>query len=178
MTKVQMRSLRHLQDLLAGEGHKSKLKVMVPTISSTEEMKAKQKMMDEQEFTFEAPQNTIAMPTNASNNAPTNINISITKPAQHKLRELQHQKNDQLLRIAVKAGGCSGYQYEFFLDDKITAPHDMVTQNDVALLIDNVSAGFLNNAIIDFQKNLAGENFHIINPNATNSCGCGVSFSA
>lgn len=48
ITKVQMRSLLQLQDVLAGEGHKSKIKVMVPTIASVEEMTAMQKMMDDQ----------------------------------------------------------------------------------------------------------------------------------
>ncbi len=106
-------------------------------------------------------------------------NLSVTEQAKQKLRALHTQSPDKMLRIRVKAGGCSGYQYEFLLDDKDKASeNEHITHDDVTLLLDNVSAGFLNNAIIDYQKKLAGESFQIINPNATNSCGCGVSFSA
>ncbi len=130
--------------------------------------------MEDLEFVFEAPS---ASPD--SNKAESLANISVTEQAKQKLRALHQQNPDKMLRIRVKAGGCSGYQYEFLLDDKDKASKDdYITHDDIALLLDNVSAGFLTNAIVDYQKKIAGESFQIINPNAVNSCGCGVSFSA
>ena len=136
--------------------------------------------MEDLEFVFEATATPLAESTSHDSNKPQPVaNISITEQAKQKLRSLHQQSPDKMLRIRVKAGGCSGYQYEFLLDDKNKAvANEHITHDDVTLLLDNVSAGFLNNAIIDYQKKLAGESFQIINPNATNSCGCGVSFSA
>ncbi len=131
-------------------------------------------IMEEQEFTFESETD---FSTSVEPSADA-INLSLTVPAEKKLRHLFGTSPDKLLRLRVQAGGCSGYQYEFSLDDKQNAVEtEYVKQNDVSLLVDSASAGFLQNAIVDFQQNLAGENFQVINPNATNSCGCGVSFS-
>ncbi|MCH9845521.1 MAG: iron-sulfur cluster assembly accessory protein [Alphaproteobacteria bacterium] len=135
--------------------------------------------MEDLEFVFEAS----SVPSGAmvadSKKSGSVANLSITEQAKQKLRALHNQSPDKMLRIRVKAGGCSGYQYEFLLDDKDKASKDdYIEHDDVALLLDNISAGFLTNAIVDYQKKLAGESFQIINPNAVNSCGCGVSFSA
>ncbi len=80
------------------------------------------------------------------------------------------------LRIAVDGGGCSGFQYDIRFDDP--APDDLVLQqNGYKVLIDPVSLPFLENAVIDFTEELIGARFVIENPNATSSCGCGISFS-
>lgn len=84
------------------------------------------------------------------------------------------------LRVAVEGGGCSGFQYEIKLDDP--APSDLVLtgQGDLAaqkVLIDEVSLPLLAGAVIDFTEELIGARFVVQNPNATSSCGCGVSFS-
>ncbi len=81
------------------------------------------------------------------------------------------------LRVAVDGGGCSGFQYDIALADKIE-DDDMVLEKDGAkVLIDPVSLPFLSNAVIDFSAELIGARFVIENPNATSSCGCGTSFS-
>ncbi|MBV8976083.1 MAG: iron-sulfur cluster insertion protein ErpA [Alphaproteobacteria bacterium] len=81
------------------------------------------------------------------------------------------------LRVAVTGGGCSGFQYNFAIDD---APmdDDLVVERDGAVvLIDPVSLDFLKGAEIDFVDDLIGQSFKVNNPNATASCGCGTSFS-
>jgi iron-sulfur cluster insertion protein len=82
----------------------------------------------------------------------------------------------QALRVAVDGGGCSGFQYDIRLDDP--APDDVVLEKDgMKVLVDAVSLPFLANAVIDFSEELIGARFVIENPNASSSCGCGVSFS-
>jgi len=82
----------------------------------------------------------------------------------------------QALRIAVQGGGCSGFQYEIRLDDP--ADEDMVLEKDgQKVVVDPVSLPFLADAEIDFTDELIGARFVIRNPNASSSCGCGISFS-
>ena len=80
------------------------------------------------------------------------------------------------LRVAVEGGGCSGFQYDIRLDDP--AADDLVLeQSGQRVLVDAVSLPFLSNAVIDFSEGLIGAKFVIENPNASSSCGCGISFS-
>jgi iron-sulfur cluster insertion protein len=82
-----------------------------------------------------------------------------------------------MLRVAVTGGGCSGFQYNFTIDDT-RMDDDLVLERDGAtVLIDPVSLDFLKGAEIDFVDDLIGQSFKINNPNATSSCGCGTSFS-
>ena len=76
-------------------------------------------------------------------------------------------------RIAIKGGGCSGFQYDFSFDKNQET--DDVRFNNI--LIDKQSAELLNGSEIDFVKELIGESFKINNPQSKSSCGCGVSFS-
>lgn len=82
----------------------------------------------------------------------------------------------QVLRIAVLGGGCSGFQYQIVLDQP--APDDIVLSGKgQSVVIDPVSLPFLANAVIDFTDELIGARFVVNNPNASSSCGCGLSFS-
>jgi iron-sulfur cluster assembly accessory protein len=90
---------------------------------------------------------------------------------------LQSEAKPAILRLAVTGGGCSGFQYNFALDDART-DDDLVLEKDGAtVLIDPVSLDFLQGAEIDFTDDLIGQAFKVNNPNATASCGCGTSFS-
>lgn len=80
------------------------------------------------------------------------------------------------LRVAVKGGGCSGFEYQITLDEP--ADDDLVLEGEgQKVVVDEVSLPFLENATIDFTEELIGARFVIENPNATSSCGCGTSFS-
>lgn len=82
----------------------------------------------------------------------------------------------QVLRVAVSGGGCSGFQYQITLD--APAPDDLVLSGQgQSVVVDPVSLPFLANAVIDFTDELIGARFVIQNPNASSSCGCGLSFS-
>ena len=83
-----------------------------------------------------------------------------------------------MLRLAVTGGGCSGFQYNFALDDA-RLDDDLVVERDGAtVLIDPVSLDFLAGAEIDFTDDLIGQAFKVNNPNATSSCGCGTSLQS
>lgn len=81
------------------------------------------------------------------------------------------------LRVAVEGGGCSGFQYEINVAQSPN-PDDLVIERDGArLFVDPVSLPFLLGAEVDWVEELIGASFKVKNPNATSSCGCGVSFS-
>ena len=81
------------------------------------------------------------------------------------------------LRVAVLAGGCSGFQYRFELDGQ-TQPDDFVIDRGTArVLVDRTSLELLSGAQLDYTDELMGSHFTVRNPNATASCGCGSSFS-
>jgi iron-sulfur cluster assembly accessory protein len=82
-----------------------------------------------------------------------------------------------MLRVAVTGGGCSGFQYNFTVDDTKMDGDLVVARDGATVLVDPVSLDFLKGAEIDFVDDLIGAAFKINNPNATSSCGCGTSFS-
>ncbi len=98
----------------------------------------------------------------------------VTERAYARLAEIEAAP--KALRIAVEGGGCSGFQYEITLDEP--GADDLVLEaHGQKVVVDSVSLPFLANATIDFSDELIGARFTVDNPNATSSCGCGVSFS-
>ena len=104
--------------------------------------------------------------------------INVTDNAVRQLRSLlegQPQNSGQGLRIHVAKGGCSGLQYEMALDHEKSG--DAVVDRDgMQFLIDDESIPYLRDATLDFHDGLTGAGFHIVNPNASRTCGCGSSF--
>jgi len=104
--------------------------------------------------------------------------VTVSARAAKRIAEiLKNESSPAMLRIAVTGGGCSGFQYNFAIDDA-RADDDLVVERDGAtVLIDPLSLDFLKGAEIDFVDDLIGAAFKVNNPNATSSCGCGTSFS-
>lgn len=92
-------------------------------------------------------------------------------------RQLSKKENAELgIRLAVKGGGCSGLSYH--LDyDKATERDHIIEIEGVNVLIDRKSAIYLKGMTLDFSDGLNSRGFQFVNPNATNTCGCGESFS-
>ena len=82
-----------------------------------------------------------------------------------------------MLRVAVDGGGCSGFQYRFELVEAAEPDDLRIETAGQAALVDPVSLPFLKNSEIAFVDDLAGAQFVVRNPNASSSCGCGVSFA-
>lgn len=90
---------------------------------------------------------------------------------------LTREGQGAMLRLAVTGGGCSGFQYNFALDESRMDDDLFIEEGGAKILIDPVSLDFLAGAEIDFTDDLIGQAFKVNNPNATSSCGCGTSFS-
>lgn len=146
-------------------------------------------------------------------------NINLTDSALKKIHSLVEQEKDKssILRVAVSGGGCSGFKYNFLMDqinknlslseddeddeddefddegDDYEESEDYrghpsfsrrskdIVINDKdgnpVLMVDNCSAKFLNNSIIDYTEDLSGSSFQVKNALAKSQCGCGNSFS-
>ncbi|TCZ54992.1 HesB/IscA family protein [Roseicella aquatilis] len=81
------------------------------------------------------------------------------------------------LRVSVNAGGCSGFQYGFALEDHATGDDLVVEGGGARVFIDPVSLDLLAGAELDWNEALIGAHFTVRNPQAVSGCGCGVSFS-
>ena len=86
---------------------------------------------------------------------------------------LSTKEKGSFFRIAIKGGGCSGFQYDFSFD-KSPQEDDLRHEN---ILIDKASADLLKGSEVDYVNELIGDSFKITNPQSKSSCGCGVSFS-
>ena len=104
--------------------------------------------------------------------------VTISASAARRLAKiLSSEEPGAALRVSVKGGGCSGFQYSFDID-KTRSDDDLIVERDGAtILIDPVSLEYMAGAEVDFVDDLMGQAFRVKNPNAVASCGCGVSFS-
>ncbi len=90
----------------------------------------------------------------------------------------QEGADEQLgLRVAVKAGGCSGFSYEMFFDPDTNPDDQVATFGTVLVKVDASSAEHLTGATLNYSDGIQGAGFSVDNPNAQRSCGCGKSFS-
>jgi iron-sulfur cluster assembly accessory protein len=104
--------------------------------------------------------------------------VSISDSAAEKIRELTAANADpaeQALRVAVKGGGCSGFQYALALDKAKDDDH-VFEQNGVSVVVDKVSMQFVFGSQVDYVDGLQGAGFTVNNPNVVAACGCGSSF--
>jgi len=100
--------------------------------------------------------------------------IKFTDKAIKQINHLISTKNKGFFfRIAIKGGGCSGFQYDFSFD-KNENDDDLKHEN---IIIDKNSADLLKGSEVDYVEELIGNSFKISNPQSKSSCGCGVSFS-
>ena len=105
--------------------------------------------------------------------------VTLSDAAAAKVATLLSQEGNEALalRVAVRPGGCSGYSYEMFFDSEI-ADDDVVREfSGVKVVVDAASAELLKGSTLDYTDGLQDAGFHISNPNATRTCGCGSSFS-
>jgi iron-sulfur cluster assembly accessory protein len=106
--------------------------------------------------------------------------VTLSDAATAKVAELiaKEEGADNLaLRVAVKPGGCSGYSYEMFFDTEVMADDVVQEFGAVKVVVDAASAELLTGSTLDYSDGLQDTGFHISNPNATRTCGCGSSFS-
>ena len=104
--------------------------------------------------------------------------VSVSDTAAEKIRALtaaNPESGEQALRVAVKGGGCSGFQYALALDKPKDDDH-VFEHNGVSVVVDKVSMQFVFGSQVDYVDGLQGAGFTVNNPNVVAACGCGSSF--
>ena len=105
--------------------------------------------------------------------------ITVTENAATKLGDVMTQKGmaeTHGLRVFVKGGGCGGMQYGMTFDEQAREDDQVFEESGLRVFVDPTSMFYIEGATIDYVDNLMGGGFHIDNPQATSSCGCGSSF--
>lgn len=112
------------------------------------------------------------------NNTQNIINIT-EKAVKHLLSLHKLKTNDIYLRISVKQGGCSGMSYDMSFDkqENISQNDQVINYGSFQVVCDSKSILYLYGLSLDYADELVGGGFKFINPNATQTCGCGKSFS-
>jgi iron-sulfur cluster assembly protein len=105
--------------------------------------------------------------------------IELTDKGAEKVREFlasQSEPNAAAgLRVGVRGGGCSGFQYMLAFDEQRDGD-TVVESHGIRLLVDTASAPYVRGATVDFVDSLQGAGFKVDNPNVVAACGCGSSF--
>ena len=106
--------------------------------------------------------------------------ITITELAATKVREISTSEglHGQGLRLRVIGGGCAGFQYDLYFEEKPTDLDERFESNGVSLYVDPLSYQYLDQTEIDYVESAQGSGFKFQNPNVTSTCGCGSSFKA
>ena len=105
--------------------------------------------------------------------------IDLQASAITKLKDLiaEEANPDLKLRVFVQGGGCSGFQYGFTFDEDKNEDDFDLEFDGVTLLVDSMSAQYLQGAKIKYTEDAMGASFSIDNPQAQTTCGCGSSFT-
>ena len=104
--------------------------------------------------------------------------VTLTEPAAEKIRALtvsNDNADEQALRVSVRGGGCSGFQYSLALD-KVKEDDHVFEHDGIAVIVDKVSMQFVFGSEVDYVDGLTGAGFTVNNPNVVAACGCGSSF--
>ena len=103
--------------------------------------------------------------------------VTLTDIAAKKVSEFlsAHEQPGAGLRVAVKGGGCSGFQYQLALDEQREG--DEVFEHDgIKIIVDELSLRYVDGSTVDYTESLMGAGFQVENPNVVAACGCGSSF--
>jgi iron-sulfur cluster assembly protein len=104
--------------------------------------------------------------------------ITLTDNAAGKIKELlggQEGGESKALRVAVRGGGCSGFQYALAFD-QVKDDDNVFEAQGVSVVVDKVSMQFVFGSEVDYVESLQGAGFQVNNPNVVAACGCGSSF--
>jgi len=104
--------------------------------------------------------------------------MQLTKAAAERIRDLIIEENEPTLkglRVALRGGGCNGFEYIFTFENTIDEDDFVFEATDVKLIVDYMSMEYLNEATLDYVEKPFESRFVINNPNVKSSCGCGSS---
>ena len=105
------------------------------------------------------------------------MTIKLTETAAEEVKKSKQE--DSYLRVAVKGGGCSGFEYNLTFDLEYDEEKDILSnQHGVDIIVDRKSVLYLDGTVLDYYSDISKRGFTFENPNAVKSCGCGSSFQA
>lgn len=126
------------------------------------------------------PEKVQSAPTPTPQAVPQDGPVTLTPKAVDmvkKTREEEALEDSYGLRIAVRGGGCSGFEYALDFESEARENDLVYTQGDLKVFMDALSARYLKGTEIDYVFGMAGAGFKFNNPNASGTCGCGSSFT-
>jgi iron-sulfur cluster insertion protein len=106
--------------------------------------------------------------------------ITLSPVAAQKVREIAQAEGlqGQGLRLRVIGGGCAGFQYDLYFEDKPSDMDEVLDADGIALYVDPLSFQYLDGTEVDYVEGAYGAGFKFLNPNVSGTCGCGSSFQA
>ena len=105
------------------------------------------------------------------------MSIQLTDNAAQRVKHFLEKENGMALRLGVRKTGCSGWAYEVSIASELGSDDQVFEDKGVKIVIDNVSFPYLKGSKIDFIVSGLNRTFQFSNPNATDECGCGESFT-
>ena len=102
--------------------------------------------------------------------------VNVTEKALEHMRQDLKSSKESYVRLSVKGGGCSGLMYDVKFDNKIESDLEIIKE-DVVFVMDKKSSIYLKGLELDFEPGINSKGLIFKNPNASNTCGCGESFS-
>lgn len=110
------------------------------------------------------------------------MSVTLTELAELRLRTFvrgtPNYTANRGIRLAVKDGGCNGYEYDIKIAEAPKDNDEIVESGSLRVFIDPASAPLLDGVVVDYIDGLLESGFKFTNPNATDTCGCGKSFQA
>lgn len=105
------------------------------------------------------------------------MSIQLTDSAAQRVKHFLEKENGLALRLGVRKTGCSGWAYEVSIASEFAGDDQIFEDKGVKIVVDSVSLPFLQGSKIDFSASGLNRTFQFDNPNATDECGCGESFT-
>ena len=107
------------------------------------------------------------------------MTIKLTETAATEVKKSMEDSDAKYLRVGVRGGGCSGFEYNLTIDSTYDEQKDTLqNQHGVDVVVDKRRAQYLDGTILDYYTDISKRGFTFDNPNAVKSCGCGSSFQA
>jgi len=105
------------------------------------------------------------------------MTIKLTETAAAEAKKFIEDNKEKYLRVGVKGGGCSGFEYSLTVGHEYDNQQDTLSnQHGVDVVVDKKSDLYLDGTTLDYYSDISQRGFKFDNPNATKSCGCGSSF--
>ncbi|XP_076953350.1 iron-sulfur assembly protein IscA-like 2, mitochondrial [Bidens hawaiensis] len=125
-----------------------------------------------------ASSSVLAKDPQLSSSSSANESVHLSDNCVRRMKELQaDESKEKMLRLSIEAGGCSGFQYNFALEEKHNDDDRIFERDGVKLVVDTISLGFVKGATVDYVEELIRSGFQVAeNPSAVGGCSCKSSF--